>query len=87
MGAMMARFLTQAMVVEARQWLPGIQEAGVTIPGGKIEQAYVETRAGRRRVEPGDWVFMTPAGERFACKPEAFAALFEPVEEDDHAQG
>ncbi len=83
----MARFLTQAMVVEARQWLPGIQEVGVTIPGGEIEQAYVETQAGRRREEPGDWVFMTPSGECFACKPEAFAALFEPVEEDEHAQG
>ena len=83
----MARFLTQPMIVEARQWLPGVREAGVTIPGGRIERAYVATPAGRLRVAPGDWVFVTPSGEHLVCKPDTFAALFAPVEEARDAQG
>jgi len=61
--------------VEVMAWanLPEITEA---FEGG-IEIATLE---GTMRAVPGDWVIRGVKGEMYPCKPDIFAATYEPVE-------
>lgn len=40
---------------------------------------YIETLEGRMRVEVGDWIITGVAGEHYPCKPDIFAATYEPA--------
>lgn len=40
----------------------------------------IETLEGDMRAEIGDWIIRGVAGEFYPCKPEIFAATYEPVE-------
>jgi len=62
--------------------------AGVHIPSHTIHPgdrkvwsatAYINTLEGRMEVSLGDWVITGVAGERYPCKPEIFAATYEPA--------
>lgn len=47
---------------------------------GDHQKLYVTTLEGTMRVEPGDWVIRGVKGEHYPCKPEIFAATYEPAE-------
>ena len=41
--------------------------------------AYIKTLEGPLRVVVGDWIIKGVAGEFYPCKPDIFAATYEPV--------
>lgn len=51
-------------------------------PSGSTEDrgAYVETREGVMRADPGDWIIRGVAGELYPCKPGIFEVTYEAVE-------
>lgn len=42
---------------------------------------WIDTLEGGHVVCPGDWVITGVANERYPCKPDIFAATYEPVDE------
>ena len=40
---------------------------------------YIETLEGRMEVSLGDWIITGVKGERYPCKPDIFAATYEPA--------
>ncbi len=40
----------------------------------------VETLEGKHLALPGDWIITGVKGERYPCKPDIFAATYEPAE-------
>ena len=40
----------------------------------------IRTLQGTLRVEPGDWIIRGVQGEYYPCKPDIFAATYEPAE-------
>lgn len=41
----------------------------------------IDTREGRMRASVGDWIIKGVKGEFYPCKPDIFAATYEPVEQ------
>lgn len=44
------------------------------------EQMLIETLEGTMLANPGDWIITGVKGERYPCKPDIFAATYDPVE-------
>lgn len=40
---------------------------------------FIQTLEGTMRAEVGDWIITGVKGERYPCKPDIFAATYEPV--------
>jgi hypothetical protein len=79
-----ARFRKKPAVVEADQWWPGRDVAGVcTCLSDECGRApHVHTAHGGYavRLEDGDWVIPEPNGDgHYPCKPDIFQATYEPV--------
>jgi hypothetical protein len=74
------KFRKKPVVVEAEQWFPGKEVAGVIETGP--EAAYVTTIQGRRvKLSPGEWVITEPDGiHHYPCDPDVFRKQFDPVE-------
>ena len=47
------------------------------------EHGWIDTREGGHVVCPGDWIITGVAGELYPCKPDIFAATYDPVEAKD----
>ena len=45
-----------------------------------LEVTLIETLEGTMRAEVGDWIITGVKGERYPCKPDIFAATYEPAE-------
>ncbi len=45
------------------------------------EHGWIDTLKAGHNVCPGDWIIKSIAGEFYPCKPDIFAATYEPVEE------
>jgi len=45
------------------------------------EHGWIDTLEGGHIVCPGDWIITGVKGERYPCKPDIFAAIYEPAEE------
>lgn len=43
------------------------------------EHGWIDTLEGGHNVCPGDWIITGVKGERYPCKPEIFAATYEPA--------
>lgn len=43
----------------------------------------VQTLEGTMAANPGDWIIRGVKNEFYPCKPDVFAATYEPVEDDD----
>lgn len=76
------KYRKKPVVIEAVQFsaispLPD----GVTYDG--LGYAVIKTLEGDMRVTDGDWVITGVKGERYPCKPDIFAATYEPAE-DSH---
>ena len=79
------QFRKKPVVITAEQWFPGKTVEGVNEytdvhgPVGERGRFYVDTLEGPLRVSPGDWIITGVKGEKYPCKPDIFAATYEPV--------
>jgi len=56
------------------------ERGGIKVPAG---WGLIPTLEGPHLVQPGDWVITGVKGERYPCKPDVFAATYEPLRGDD----
>jgi len=49
------------------------------VPGGIL---HIDTLEGTMSAHPGDWIIKGVKGEFYPCKPDIFAATYEPAEPD-----
>jgi len=77
------RFRKKPVIVEAEQWFPGKDVAGVRFSADESRDPFVVTIHNQHAfLRPGDWVITEPDGDHhYPCKPEIFAATYEPVEQ------
>lgn len=45
---------------------------------------YIQTLEGEMEASPGDWIIRGVKGELYPCKPEIFAATYDPVDTPQH---
>lgn len=83
----MAKFRKKPVVIEAFQFRSGEQDnsvAGDVIAGNvrypEDGSMLIRTLEGEMRADPGDWIIRGVKGELYPCKPDIFAATYEPVE-------
>lgn len=87
----MARFRKKPVVIEAVQFtgqngkevcdFAGLEGVDVESAGGKHVRPFliIPTLEGNHRADVGDWIIKGVAGEFYPCKPDIFAATYEPV--------
>jgi hypothetical protein len=82
---MMARYRKKPVEIEAVQYkgntgeLP--YEMGVTITRSQTGgPCFLHTLEGEMRADVGDWIIKGVKGELYPCKPDIFAATYDPVE-------
>ena len=81
----MPKFRKKPIVIEARQWFPGVYIDGVDnthLPESFRDCAWIETLEGGHVVSPGDWIIIGIKGEKYPCKPDIFEETYELVEDD-----
>ena len=81
----MPRFRKKPVVIEAVQWTGDILDAetitnfGADDPIGlQNDSLTVFTLEGLMTASPGDWIIRGVQGELYPCKPDIFAATYEP---------
>jgi hypothetical protein len=87
----MAKYRKKPVVIEAEQfqpdkfpWPAGVVPWTVDEPRPRdMSWGYINTLEGKMSVIAGDWIITGVKGEIYPCKPDIFAATYEPV--DDHA--
>jgi len=81
---MMAKFRKKPVVIEADQfWNDRPFPKGVCDCGSDpahFGTPHIHTLEGVMDVTEGDWIITGVKGERYPCKPDIFAATYEPVE-------
>lgn len=80
----MARFRKRPVVIDADQWLPELtrQEnlppcCTVVSDAGEL-CVEIATLEGIVLARPGDWIIRGVKGEYYPCKPDIFAATYDP---------
>lgn len=88
----MSLYRKKPVVIEAMQWdgTEAVQSQIVNWSGGRVsgwfDTAYhliVHTLEGDMRADPGDWIIKGVKGEFYPCKPDIFAATYEPVDPNE----
>jgi hypothetical protein len=82
----MAKFRKKPVVIEAWQWRPEVKSGD--IPMWLIMANYdldgvdllIKTLEGTMRASPDDWIIKGVKEEIYPCKPDIFAATYEPAE-------
>ena len=98
---MMPKFRKKPVVITAVQWWgrnldevlalvaptldPGDPRQRVEL--GDHEQLHIHTLEGVMRAEVRDWIICGVKGELYPCKPDIFAATYEPAPEASPAGG
>lgn len=83
----MAKFRKKPVVIEAERWqgdnFTAIKRMADNGPTISVHRGviYIETLEGTNFANPGDCIIKGVAGEFYPCKPDIFAATYEPVEE------
>jgi hypothetical protein len=84
----MARYRKKPVIIDAIQFRAGEQDsdlAGDVIAGRlrytEEDTALIKTLEGTMEARPGDWIIRGVKGELYPCKPDIFAATYEPVGE------
>jgi len=88
----MSKFRKKPVIIEARpltddnggeivRWIGG----GAVLRGGPEGGSYggsvlIPTLEGTMEAKPGDWIIRGVQGEFYPCKPQIFAATYEPVD-------
>lgn len=92
------RFRKKPVVIEAVQLLDAshppaerlrrVEEVAEWCHGtvGVSPCVLIETREGVMRADPGDWIIRGVQGEFYPCKPDIFAATYEPVPDQTSAE-
>ena len=61
--------------------MPKFRKLPVVIDAVELrERTEIRTTEGVMVGEPGDWLITGVKGERYPCKPDIFAATYEPAE-------
>lgn len=86
------RLPTDTNLIEAHQWFPGQQVAGVVdeVPAFAGSEsllpmsphAYLINRKGRLTVFAGDWVITEPTGDQHICQDRLFQMSYTPAENE-----
>lgn len=85
----MPKFRKKPVVIEAWQYdvnrslsdlPPGVYETA-SGPDGTGAGAWIDTLEGTMHVSQGDFVIRGVKGELYPCKPDIFAATYDPVED------
>lgn len=64
--------------------MPKYRKRPVVIEAYQTHEAVeIVTLEGTMRADPGDWIITGVKGERYPCKPDIFAATYEPVKEGE----
>lgn len=83
----MGKYRKKPLVIEAEQFWPNV----VPWPDGvyeveptgdyymDIDRYCVDTLEGTIYAAPGDWIITGVKGEKYPCKPDVFAATYEPA--------
>jgi hypothetical protein len=84
------KYRKKPVVIEAFQWKPmGHASTDGYIPHWFITTNYdvgpgncliIKTLEGNMRADPDDWIIQGVKGEIYPCKPDIFAATYEPAE-------
>ena len=77
------KFRKKPVVIEAIQWTgDNVEEIGEFLAGVHWatagRNAIIPTREGDMAASPNDWIIKGVAGEFYPCKPDIFAATYEP---------
>jgi hypothetical protein len=82
------RFRKKPVVIEATQFRAGEQDCDLAkyVIDGRLlycedGTALVDTLEGSMIARSGDWIITGVKGEIYPCKPDIFAATYEPVTE------
>lgn len=88
----MAQYRKMPIVIEAFRWtgdrdqtedpvwiVDAIKRGEVYFQGGAAPYLTIETLEGKMRAVPGDWIIRGVKGEIYPCKPDIFAATYEPA--------
>lgn len=78
------KFRKKPVVIEAYQWDGNAEDPNISwlhgLPGkgqpcvrDRLHNSYIGIR-------PGDWIITGIQGERYPCKPDVFAATYEPAD-------
>ncbi len=79
----MAKYRKKPIVVEAVQWHgfnKGPHNLGIQPHRAGDGTGWLHTLEGGHIVTPGDWIITGIKGEKYPCKPDIFAATYDPVE-------
>ena len=83
------KYRKKPVVIEAYQWKPdkyvtscGYVPDWITTRNFDLDgkALLIVTLEGTMRAEPNDWIIKGVAGELYPCKPDIFAATYEPAE-------
>jgi len=88
------KFRKKPVVIEATQWnKDGDHLNVINVPPKVLDSIddramgwdisvcrWIGTLEGGHLVSPGDWIITGIQGEEYPCKPDIFAATYEPVE-------
>ena len=67
---------------DAPQWAVDALAAGVMWYDAISGRLTIRTLEGVMQASPGDWIIRGVKGELYPCKPDIFAATYDPVEEE-----
>ena len=86
------QYQKRPVVIEAFQWTGGhdqkedpawivdaIERGDVYFQGGDKPYLTIKTLEGKMRASVGDWIVKGIKGEIYPCKPDIFAATYQPV--------
>jgi hypothetical protein len=82
----MSKFRKKPVVIDAVKFVPGqpVSPIFALDPNGtisdNIDHLAIATLEGVMRADAGDWIIRGVKGELYPCKPDIFAATYEPVE-------
>jgi hypothetical protein len=82
----MPKFRKRPVVIDAVQYRAGEcpGELADDVIAGRVEHKedgcmLIKTLEGEMRADPGDWIIRGVKGELYPCKPDIFAATYEPA--------
>jgi len=88
-----SKYRKKPVVIEAMQFVGATMQENPTGPGtiqdwcralvfdGAGGNPRIMTLEGKMAVSPGDWIIKGVKGEFYPCKPDIFAATYDPVTE------
>ena len=77
------RFADKAKSIEAiSEWMD-IETTRISYADPENPHFIIETLEGEMKAQVGDWIIRGIKGEYYRCKPDIFAATYEPVTDGD----